>query len=612
MLTASQSTLGFSRPSPTTSVPSTLRRPGSKDGDKQAIWVPMLNSASKGKDLSEKQLIVLGGTPEQQREFLEQLNPPNLRSRYANNDRRRQPRTAPISNRYALGYTYHDVLDADQEDVLARLNIYMLASPSASFAPLLRPLFTQKTVKDTLITVLLDWQDPLKWARQLRQWIRLLRTVILSLDEQTKIEMEETMTAWKEKRVGPDAPSAQPGGNATTDQKSIPTAVPLGPGEWNEGLGVPLAVVCVQAEKIGTLEQDHGWGEDQFDFLMQWLRCVLLKHGASLVYTATFDPNHVRTLIHSSLSIHSLLKREVAKHNIIDRDKILVPPNWDSWGKIRILKEGFDPETVGNAWSVEIQDGPEEGMDMSSTTKTEQDGQPQNATNSESESAVQLYESTLRNPSDSRPSFQPRTHDETVLVPSVQEFLQTQYEVLEKLKAEDEKAERKSRKGAPPPTGSVDDGDDLAVGTKGVSNPRMAEHIGPYQINVNGIDFDAEEATRRLRERESERNAAGKIAPNATSPAPSAPAMSTPMRRTVSEAGEGVETPSSVAAAAAAAAGAAKQSNEAMAQFFANLINKKEGKRGAVSAGASPTRVPGSASPAVRSGAGTDERRRES
>ena len=583
----------------------------------------MLNSASKGKDLSEKQLIVLGGTPDQQREFLEQLNPPSLRPRYLNNDRRRQPRTAPISNRYALGYTYHDVLDADQEDVLARLNVYMLANPSASFAPLLKPLFTPKTVKDTLITILLDWENPFKWARQLRQWIRLLRSVILSLDEQTKIEMEETMTAWKEKRVGPDAPSAQPGGNISAEQKIMTATVPPGPGEWDEGLGIPLSVVCVQAEKIEQMERDYGWGEDQFDFLMQWLRCVLLKHGASLVYTATFDPNNVRTLIHSSLSIHSLLKREVAKHNIIDRDKILVPPNWDSWGKIRILKDGFDPEVIGDAWSIEIQHSPEQFLDLSTSTTNppNQNG----STTTETESAVEVFEATLRNPSDSRPTFQPRTGDEVVTVPSVQEFLQEQYSHLEQLKAEDEKAERKSRKGAPAPTGTggsnVDGGDDGAV--KGVSNPRMAEHIGPYQINVNGIDFDAEEATRRLRERESERNAATAAATTNRSTVSTStqvgPGSSTPMRRTGSEAGtsaaiDGTTTPSSstnattTTTAPGGAAGVSKQSNEAMSAFFANLIKKD--KRGAVSAGASPTRAPGSSSPVVKSSG--EERRRES
>jgi dynein light intermediate chain 1, cytosolic len=571
----------------------------------------MLNSASKGKDLTEKQLIILGGTPDQQRDLLEQLNPPNLRPRYANNDRRRQPRTAPISNRYTLGYTYHDVLDADQEDVLARLNVYMLANPSANFAPLLKPLFTTKTVKDTLIAILLDWSDPLKWAKQLRQWIRLLRTVILSLEDDTKTAMEEVMTAWKEKRVGPDAPSAQPGGGSkeATEQKSV---VPPGPGEWDEGLGIPLAVICIQAEKIQNLERDYGWGEDQFDFLMQWLRCVLLKHGSSLVYTASFDPNNVRTLIHSSLSIHSLLKREVAKHNIVDRDKILVPPNWDSWGKIRILKDGFDPEAVANSWSVEIQDSPEEQFDTPPPTQDE--SKPTTSSPEDTDSAVHLYETTLRHPTSSLPSLQPRSTEDTVSVPTVQEFLQTQYDVLEKLKAEEEKAERKARKGAPAPTGAATgsvDGTSAAEdeGTKGVSNPRMAEHIGPYQINVNGIDFDAEEATRRLRERETERQNASKTVGLSTTTG-SAPmgGTSSPMRRIGSDQGtEGAQTPTGSANAAG------KQSNEAMSQFFANLIKKD--KRGGVSASASPTRGGGGTPGAISRGNSTrdlGEGRRES
>ena len=524
-----------------------------------------------------------------------------------------------MSNRYALGYTYHDVLDVDQEDVLARLNVYMLSNPSASFASLLRPLLTQRTVKDTVVTILLDWAEPLKWAKQVRQWIRLLRAVILTLDEQTKLEMEEVMTAWKEKRVGPDAPSSQPGGRDTKDVEQKST-IPLGPGEWDEGLGIPLSVVCIQAEKIQDLERDRNWGEDQFDFLMQWLRCVLLKHGASLVYTATFDPNHVRTLIHSSLSIHSLLKREVAKHNIVDRDKVLVPPNWDSWGKIRILKEGFDPEAVGDAWSVEIQAPPEEKFDLSLKpilSMPPQD-EPVTAENSDaSDSAVQLYESTLRPSNTSLPQFQPRLgSDSPTSVPSVQEFLQSAYDVLEKLKSEDEKAERKSRKGAPAPTGSgavgsidsfVEDGS-----SKGVSNPRMAEHIGPYQINVNGIDFDAEEATRRLRERESDRQnaAAGRNASSING----AGAGSTPMRRMgsdhVGSAAHGIG--SAIGGGGGNTEGTStptggKQSNEAMSAFFANLINRdKKDKRGPPSAGGSPTRGPGSSSPLVRGNSTSD------
>ncbi|KAJ4504346.1 hypothetical protein HRR83_009490 [Exophiala dermatitidis] len=617
--TLSTSNMMSTRPLP----PPSSIRPMSKDGvgSKQStIWVPMLNSASKGKDVSEKQLIILGGTPERQRELLEQLNPPKLRPRHGAHDRRRQPRagtgsgqpggTAPISNRYALGYTYYDVLDADQEDVLARVNVYMLANPSASFAPLLKPLFTTKTVKDTLITILLDWEEPFTWARQLRQWIRLLRSVILSLDEQTKIEMEETMTAWKEKRVGPDAPAALQS-TSTTNTIDPGASVPLlGPGEWDEGLGIPLSVVCTRAEKIEVLERDYGWGEDQFDFLMQWLRCVLLKHGASLVYTATYDPNNVRTLTHSSLSIHSLLKREVAKHNIVDRDKILVPPSWDSWGKIRILKDGFDPEIIANAWSVEIQEPPEQTLNLQTATSPQNNSEAESE--SESQSAVYTYESTLRNPAEQRPSFQPRTHDETVVVPSVQEFLQTQYEVLEKLKAEDEKEQRKSRQENPAGGGSGSSG---VVVEDRVSNPTMAERIGPYQINVNGIDFDAEEAMRRLRERENMRN---RIAPSmsasasSTTASSSAPGLersasasagvSTPMRRQGSETAAADGTPQQQNPLSQITSG--KQSNEAAAQFFANLI-KKTDRRGNTSASASPTRGPGTASPGPRGGHGS-------
>jgi dynein light intermediate chain 1 len=192
----------------------------------------------------------------------------------------------PTSNRYALGYTYHDVLDADHEDILARLSIWMLSTPAPSFAPLLKPLLTPKTVPNTLVAILLDWSDPFKWPRQLRQWVRLLRSVILSLDEETKVAMEENMTAWKERRTGPDAPTAMPGGGNTagtsSEAKQTP-AIPLGPGEWEDGLGVPLSVICMNANKIERMEREFGWQEEQFDFVLQWMRCVLLKRRSSLV-----------------------------------------------------------------------------------------------------------------------------------------------------------------------------------------------------------------------------------------------------------------------------------------------------------------------------------------
>lgn len=444
----------------------------------------MLQSASKGKDLTEKQLIILGGSPDQQKEFLEQLNPEQDTSRARFNQRHR-PRTVPVSNKYALGYTYHDVLDADHEDVLARMNVYMLSNPSSVFGPLLKPLLTARTVKDTLITILLDWSEPWKWARQLRQWIRLLRKVVLSLDEQTKIEMEESMTLWKEKRIGPDVQ------NLTADSKAgATTAVQLGPGEWDEELGVPLSVVCIQCEKIEKLEREQGWEEDHFDFLLQWVRTVLLKHGASLCYVASFDANDVRTLLHSSLNIQSLLKKSIAKHNVIDRDKILVPPNWDSWGKIRIMRDAFDVEGLAEKWSIEIQAAPERIIDFESKQADEA-------------SAVALFEASMPIQVEQPGSSQPKTPQITVVAPTLQNFLQEQQLLLQKLAEQDEQ-DLLNGQGRVYTTGSSGGTHDRA---KPVKSQHVTEHRGRHSVNVGGIDVDAEEATRRLREREQERAA---------------------------------------------------------------------------------------------------------
>jgi hypothetical protein len=38
------------------------------------------------------------------------------------------------------------------------------------------------------------------------------------------------------------------------------------------------------------------------------------------------------------------------KPNTLDRDRIVLPTGWDSWGMIRILREGFDAKKWGEAW----------------------------------------------------------------------------------------------------------------------------------------------------------------------------------------------------------------------------------------------------------------------
>ena len=125
-------------------------------------------------------------------------------------------------------------------DILARLSIYLLSDPSPSFATLLKPLFNPQSIPETLLVILLDWNEPWAWARQLRDWIILIRSITTSLPDDSKQALEEIMKEWKEKKRGISSydAGATSGGNETN------VALPLGQGEWDEPLGLPLCVVC--------------------------------------------------------------------------------------------------------------------------------------------------------------------------------------------------------------------------------------------------------------------------------------------------------------------------------------------------------------------------------
>lgn len=241
---------------------------------------------------------------------------------------------------------------------------------------------------------------------------------------------------------------------------------------------------------------------------------------------------------------------------MIERDKILVPPSWDSWGKIRILREGFELEAVGDAWSIEIQAPPDELEALDQRAATDNGGGLTGE--QETTSAVSMFESAFPDPTLDRSSYKPITDLEAeVTAPDTQTFLAQQAAILEQLRSEDEKAGRRTRKGAPAPTGGAQ-GDLEDNSTP--ANAQMAEHIGPYQINVGGIQVDAEEVTRRIREREMSRSRGNE--------SPKKEGSATPV---------GLEAGDSM-----------KGSNEAYKDFFANLMKKGKGGSGDMSPRSTP------------------------
>lgn len=400
-----------------------------------------------------------GGTPESQKDFLESLSPESA------TNRKQSSKKPPVANQYALGYTYQDVMDADHADTLARLAIYTLADASPPLASLLKPLLTPKTLPNTLVVVLLDWSQPWNWIRQLRDWIRLLRSVVVSLDVESKQALEDNVVHWRDTKRSTTLEGSNP------DEDS---ALPLGPGEWDEPLGLPLCLVCQNTDKMQTLEKEQGWRDEQFDYVGQYVRTILLKHGGSLIYTMPSAPGSLQTLIHTSLGIQSTLQKKELKHEVSNRDKTLVPPNWDSWGKIRIMADNFDAEVISTMWSHDIR------------VESQLEAVPEASQVEETEpsTAVSLYEQEIRNPKmDAILPGLARKPESGIEVESkdVQTFLAEQAKFLENFQEED-KAEKASKDKKKPLSSQ------LAPDGQG----DVEQHIGPVQFNLGGINLDAD------------------------------------------------------------------------------------------------------------------------
>jgi dynein light intermediate chain 1 len=302
---------------------------------------------------------------------------------------------------------------------------------------------------------------------------------MISLDDESKDVMEENIVEWRDRK-------RNTGIDGTTPASSNEPALPLGPGEWDEPLGVSLCVVCQNADKMQQLETERGWKDEQFDFVGQYVRTVLLKHGASLIYTMPSAPGSLQTLVHSSLGIQSMLQKKELKHEVSNRDKTLVPPNWDSWGKIRLMADHFDVEAISKTWSIEIQLPEQPATEGAGVVSPPKSPSPEI-------NGLDLYEKRIRDPK--KDAFLPglvRKSENGIEIESreVQTFLAEQSEILEGLRKEDEKEKLvKDAKKTTPASylSSTDDRRDVE------------EHIGPVQFNMGGIQVDADDMLKRLK-----------------------------------------------------------------------------------------------------------------
>ncbi|EJD01545.1 uncharacterized protein FOMMEDRAFT_126556 [Fomitiporia mediterranea MF3/22] len=350
-------------------------RPSSPEEPPQDLWSSILDSVSSSRSIPSKQVLLLGESSSGKSTITAAL----LRKPVAEDKQEGYD--------FAVGYDWADVRDDADEDTLARLSVYAVPSSASAHLALL-PHFVppRAALPHSAVMIVLDWTKPWTFVSQLQSWLAWVEAWVKgdgSRDlDVLREENRERLQSYIQRYTEPMSDTLP------TSSTMGDTLLPLGPGTLTHNTsGVPIIVVCAKADLIddqadplvggsagmgGMVKGKGSEWEEQTDGIMQVLRVICLKYGAALFYT-TQTPQTLHNL--RQYSLHMLfvpaapspgLATESAAHyrnpfpftekpNILDRDRILVPIGWDSWGKIAVLRDGFDAKMWGEAWDNDLQ-----------------------------------------------------------------------------------------------------------------------------------------------------------------------------------------------------------------------------------------------------------------
>ncbi|KAJ6560463.1 dynein light intermediate chain-domain-containing protein [Mycena capillaripes] len=352
-------------------------RPASPEAPPQDLWGSILDSVSSSRSIPSKQILLLG-------------QPSSGKSTLASGLLQKPPSDDKDDHRtdFAVGYDFANVRDDADEDTLARLSVYTVPSSAPEYTSLLPHFVPPRTaLPHTLVMIALDWTRPWTFVEELETWLRWVETWARG-DGARELEIvrEESRDRLQAHFQHYSEPSTDP--PAAVSSVSGSTLLPLGPGTLtHNSAGVPIIVVCTKADLIdemgelaagasgmgGMVRGKGGEWEERTDGVMQVLRTICLKYGAGLFYT-TQHPATLQAL--RQYALHMLFlppapSPAVAsgaeppapvrnpfpfthKPNYLDRDRIVVPAGWDSWGKITIMREEFEARAWGDAWDRDL------------------------------------------------------------------------------------------------------------------------------------------------------------------------------------------------------------------------------------------------------------------
>ncbi|KAG6910765.1 hypothetical protein DXG01_007652 [Tephrocybe rancida] len=369
-----------------------ISRSSTPEAPPQDLWSSILDSVSSSRSTPSKQILLLGQPLTGKSTLASALLQKPIQDEEKEDNR----------SDFAIGYDFADVRDEADEGkshyTLARLSVYTVPSASTSYTSLL-PHFLppRQSLPHTLVMITLDWTRPWSFVEELQIWLQWVEKWAkgdgLRELEMAREEGRERLQSHLQHYAEPSTDQL-PANSALSG-----TVLPLGQGTFTHNTaGIPIIITCTKADLIddgndmaagasgmGSMVKGKGgeW-EERTDGVMQVLRTVCLKFlievtdGASLFYTTTV-PSTLQVL--RQYALHALFMPPAPspvasgepqaparnifpfnhKPNTLDRDRIVVPAGWDSWGKISVMRDGFEAKLWGEAWERDLTDDHSEG-----------------------------------------------------------------------------------------------------------------------------------------------------------------------------------------------------------------------------------------------------------
>ncbi|KAL5022524.1 hypothetical protein ScPMuIL_001679 [Solemya velum] len=307
----------------------------SLDAESQNLWATVLSevqSSSASKLPTTKSILVLGDN---------ECGKTTIIAKVKGAD---EPRKGA-----GLEYYYIDVRD-EYRDEQAKLGVWALDG-DVNHTGLLRFAVTEESFEHTMVILVASMATPWNIMDSLNKWAVILQDHIdsLKLKPKQRAEYEQSMIQYFQEYTEPDGSqqlsTTRRDVNPLHPQVSVSeedkVLLPLGDDILTKNLGIPIAVVITKSDAISSLEKEHDYKEEHFDFIQSHIRKFCLQYGAALFYTSVKEEKNC-DLLYKYL-VHRIYGFPFSQQAyVVERDCVFVPTGWDNEKKVSILYENFN------------------------------------------------------------------------------------------------------------------------------------------------------------------------------------------------------------------------------------------------------------------------------